>query len=98
MCQRQSGAAFQIWTAFHASKFKLLSGQLKKYQSSANVNRSSCSTCSSHLFFQYIDNDKEIYVAGPALEGPDLKPREHIWWNQKTDWLCLSDGIETRAE
>lgn len=98
MCQRQSGGAFQVWVSFYANQFKIVAGQVKKYQSSANVVRSSCATCSSHLFFQYLDNDKDIYVSGPAIEGPDLKPQEHIWWRSKAEWLCLSDDIETRSE
>jgi Uncharacterized conserved protein len=98
MCQRLSGGAFQIWASFHASAFKLLSGQLRKFQSSSNVIRSSCATCSSHLFFEYIDNDKDLYVAAPALEGADLKPEEHIWWSSKAEWLCMNDGIATRPE
>lgn len=98
MCQRQSGGAFQVWVAFHVRDFKILSGQLKKYQSSVNVIRSSCPTCSSPLFFQYLDKPEDIYVVGPALDGPDLKPQEHIWWSSKAEWLCLNDGAEIRSE
>jgi hypothetical protein len=96
MCQRQSGGAFQVWAAFNAACLTVLSGEVKRYRSSENVIRSSCSTCASHLFFQYVDNDQDIYVTAPSLEGADLTPKEHIWWCSKVTWLCLNDGIKTR--
>ena len=96
MCQRQSGGAMQVWVQFLKSDFKLKSGNVKKYVSSANVVRSSCSNCSTHLFFEYIDNPDDFYVCAPALSGPDLKPELHIWWNSRLNWLCFSDDISTR--
>lgn len=98
MCQRQSAGAFQVWAAFNANDLKVISGTVKNYKSSANVIRSSCSTCSSHLFFKYIDNDKDIYVSAMALDGADIKPETHIWWTSKQEWLCMNDGIETRPD
>lgn len=98
MCQRLSGGAFQTWVAFYAKELHLISGQQKDYRSSDKVIRSSCPTCSTHLFFRYIGNDEDIYITASALEGEDLKPQAHIWWNSKVQWLCLNDGIEVRLD
>jgi hypothetical protein len=94
MCQRLSGGALQVWAGFKISDLKIFAGQPKEFSSSENVVRSSCPTCSSHLFFRYIDNNEDIYIASPALNGPELPPTQHIWWKSKMNWLCLDDELE----
>lgn len=98
MCQRQSGGAFQIWASTSKKNFKLTSGIPKKFQSSANVFRSSCPTCSSHLFFEYKDAPGDLYITTVSFDDPEIIPEQHIWWSSKLKWLCLNDGIETREK
>jgi hypothetical protein len=97
MCQRQSGGAFQIWAMIQSKGLILISGQLKEYESSENVRRSSCLTCSSHLFFRYLNNDARIFVTTASLDDYQVQPNTHIWVSSKIDWLCLNDSIPQKS-
>jgi hypothetical protein len=99
ICRRISGAPFVTWFSMRRSEFRIVCGELARFQSSAVATRSFCPHCGTPLTFEHDDFPDEIDLTTCSLDRPELvPPKDHIWTSSKLDWLRLSGELREYEE
>src|SRR5512146_1460843 len=78
ICRRTTGAPFVAWFSVPRSGFRLLSGELTQFKSTAKGTRCFCPHCGTQVTFEHEDFPDEIDVTICSLdEAETLPPRDH---------------------
>ena len=99
MCRRAHGAAFVTWVGSERDGFQMLAGeaQLRRYRSSAQATRSSCTQCGTMLFFESGRWPGEVHVTLASLDSAaatGLAPQMHAYWSSRAPWADIcNDGL-----
>ena len=96
MCRRNHGAGYVTWLITARDRFSLDTGaaDLVHYSSSDHGTRSFCGRCGSTLFFESTHRPEQVDLVLANLDGPaDLEPQAHIFFDDRSDWVCVEDGL-----
>ena len=91
-CQKAMGSPFFARALFPQTALTL-EGETGRYPSSENVDRVFCKQCGTRLF-SWRRNGTAAGVALATFDDRNaFAPTEHIWVQEKPDWLKLDDGL-----
>ena len=91
-CQKAMGSPF-FARALFAQDALTVEGDSARYASSDAIDRVFCKTCGTRLF-SWRTNGTAAGVALAAFDDRNaFTPTEHIWVNEKMDWVKLEDGL-----
>ncbi len=93
-CRRASGAPFVTWIEVESSQFRLVKGELSRYESRPQVVRGFCASCGTQLTYQHADELDVLDVTACSLDTLDsVTPEDHVWCDRMVPWLVLADGL-----
>jgi len=101
MCQKSSGAPFEIGVLIKTGTLQFTKGAPTYYQSSNFGKRGFCSACGSRLVWAPMDakEDWSVNVSVCALDNPaDVRPSCHTYTDTKLPWLEISDTLPRLSE
>ncbi len=91
-CQKAMGSPFFARALFPQTALSV-EGETGRYPSSENVDRVFCKQCGTRLF-SWRRNGTAAGVALATFDDRNaFAPTEHIWVQEKPDWLKLDDGL-----
>ena len=91
-CQKAMGSPFYARALF-AQDALTVEGDTARYASSAAIDRVFCKTCGTRLF-SWRTNGTAAGVALAVFDDRNaFTPAEHIWVQEKMDWVKLDDGL-----
>lgn len=91
-CQKAMGSPFFARALFPQTALSV-EGETGRYPSSENVDRVFCKQCGTRLF-SWRRNGTAAGVALATFDDRNVfSPTEHIWVQEKPDWLKLDDGL-----
>ena len=91
-CQKAMGSPFFARALFPQTALSV-EGETGRYPSSENVDRVFCRQCGTRLF-SWRRNGTAAGVALATFDDRNVfSPTEHIWVQEKPDWLKLDDGL-----
>jgi len=94
MCQRHGGGPAQPYSVVPIEGFRWLTGEPKRYRSSAKGERLSCGTCGSSLAFWQQPDPAWISLNSGTLDDPTVgAPQRHIWTMSRVAWFDPPDGL-----
>ncbi|MDX1529087.1 MAG: GFA family protein [Gammaproteobacteria bacterium] len=93
MCRKQTGALVGTYVMFPAGTVRWTATQPTRYRSSADVERSFCSTCGGTIGFHRVH---ETSLAVGSLDEPsqlsvDRCRHAHVWNQERVAWFDISD-------
>ncbi len=72
---------------------------MRRYQSSAMIERSFCGRCGSKLFFRFAPLADQVWVTlGTLDEDPGVRAESHIFVASKAAWHEITDGLPRHVE
>lgn len=95
MCRKASGAPAPAAAVIRRDALVVTAGegQLRRYRSSADVERAFCEVCGSQLFFDALKG-KTIDVWLGTLDDPAaVSPRFHIFDADRVSWFEVADDL-----
>lgn len=92
-CQKATSAPFFARVLFYQDDVKI-TGPIKYYSSSPELDRVFCSQCGSSI--AACRKDKTVIgIAITMFENTNIfPPTEHIWVSEKVGWTKLEDGLK----
>ncbi len=95
-CRRQCSAPVTTYVGVKDTSWHWLSGTPRVYHSSPGVERSFCSTCGSPISFRSSKMSGMMHFYAALLDEPEnVAPEMHVAYEEKLDWLELSDDLPT---
>jgi hypothetical protein len=101
ICQKTSGAPFEIGVLIKAGTLKFTRGAPAYYQSSSSGKRGFCGNCGSRIVWAPTDakDDWSLNVSVCALDNPaDVRPSCHTYIDTKLPWLHIRDELPRFTE
>jgi hypothetical protein len=101
ICQKTSGAPFEIGVLIKAGTLKFKRGAPTYYQSSSFGKRGFCGSCGSRIVWAPTDakDDWSLNVSVCALDNPaDVRPNCHTYIDTKLPWLHIRDELPRFTE
>ena len=98
-CRRAAGAPLVAWVSFRAEEFRVTRGELTRFRSSPDVERSFCAACGTQLTYRRDTLPDEIDVTVCSLDDPSaFPPADHTWTRMRVAWLQSGDQLPRFAE
>jgi hypothetical protein len=102
-CRRIGGAPSVAWFSVALPDFELTRGTPASFRSSAQVTRTFCPRCGTHLTYRHDGAGAEIDVTLCSLDQPgQLAPEDHTFTGDRLSWVNTADGLpqyrRSRAE
>jgi len=98
-CRRVAGAPAVAWFSVAVPGFRITSGVLRKFRSSAAVERGFCGDCGTALTYQHAGFAAEIDVTSCSLDAPgEMAPEDHTWVSEGLRWVKLAAGLPAYDE
>lgn len=100
-CRKASGTAFTTNAPINVSDFHIVQGEhlLKKFQSSATIQRCFCSECSSAIISIRAEMPDLYRLRIGTLDTPlEQKPTMHIFVADKAEWDEICDDLPQYAQ
>lgn len=99
MCRRASGAPVVTWITVPAERFTATNGELARYKSSENAERTFCPSCGAQITFWSTRHPDDIDVTLGTLDHPEQYPADrHIWTSSQIHWLHLDEHLPASPE
>jgi hypothetical protein len=101
MCRKAHGTAFSTYArvARRALRFTAGEDQVRRYRSSAQVERAFCPVCGSKLAFFFDGMPEAMWVTAGSLDGdPGVRPTSHIFVGSKAPWHEITDDLQQHEE
>ncbi len=93
MCRRASAAPSVAWAMFSQEHVQL-HGELKRYASSADAERSFCPSCGSQIAFTASFLPGLIDLTVGSLDNPEaMSPSLHYWGDKQLSWCHYADKL-----
>ena len=93
-CRRVAGAPMVAWFSVARAGFRVVSGAMRIYASSARAERGFCGDCGTTLTFAEHGLPGEIDVATASLDDPALvPPADHVQFGSRLLWVVPGDGL-----
>lgn len=94
-CQRQSGSAFGMSLIIKPDSFRLKSGELSKFMTTAASGREKtcafCPNCGVRIY--NMTNALMAIKAGTLDDTSRLKPDAHYWMKRRQSWVSLPNDV-----
>jgi hypothetical protein len=93
-CRRATGSAFKPFARIARERLRITEGaeELRRY-GDAVTHDAHCGACGSLLFSQ-VDGGAFAHVAmGTLLDGPSIRPSQHIFVGSKAPWFAITDDL-----
>ncbi|MEO7435131.1 MAG: GFA family protein [Candidatus Binatia bacterium] len=97
-CRKAHGAAFSTFGRVPATALTVTSGAdaIRRYRSSAQVERAFCVTCGSNLTFRFDPLPELVWIAiGTIDDDPGMRPQGHIFAASIAPWHAITDDLPT---
>jgi hypothetical protein len=92
LCQKAMGSPFFARAQFLPAALTV-EGETGRYPSSENIDRVFCKRCGTRLF-AWRRNGTAVGVSLATFDDRNaFAPTEHIWVQEKPNWLKLDDGL-----
>jgi hypothetical protein len=98
-CRRVTGSAFKPFAGIETSKLAVTKGRedLMIFGSESNHN-AHCRACGS-LLYSLVRDGAYVHVAmGTLVDGPSIRPTEHIFVGSKAPWHDITDTLPQHQE
>ncbi len=93
-CRHVAGAPAVAWFSITVSGFRVTSGTMRRFHSSAKAVRGFCGDCGTALTYQHADFAEEIDVTSASLDAPEaMPPADHTWICERLDWMKVAAGL-----
>ena len=93
MCRKHSGAAYLTYVAYATDRVTVLQGNIVKYISSVDAQRSHCHVCGSPLEFKFVHEPDLIWLTLGSFDEPGcFVPAENWYVADKIDWIDLNEA------
>lgn len=93
MCRRANAAPSVAWAMFAQEQLQL-TGEAKRYASSAEAERHFCGNCGSQIAFTASFLPGLIDITVGSLDDPEaLSPRLHYWGDKQLSWCHYADKL-----
>ena len=97
-CRLAAGAPLVAWFSVDQDQFELLQGELRMLRATPKAERGFCAHCGTALSYAHDDRAADLDITLASLDLPhDLRPRCHIWLEDKLPWVDLGDGLPGHA-
>jgi hypothetical protein len=100
-CRKAHGAAYATYAAVERADFRFTAGaeRVRRFQSSAPVQRSFCEVCGSNLAFESDEQRGRLWIAAGGFDDdPGVRPQRHIYVGSKAPWFEIADSLPRHAE
>lgn len=99
ICRRASGAPVVAWATFPTKQIEWLTGEPRRFKSSAKAERSFCGACGTALTFTFVKSPDRTDVTLASLDRPEtIAPRDHIFTSTRIPWMRFADGLPAFSE
>ncbi|MFL6621142.1 MAG: GFA family protein [Sulfurifustis sp.] len=100
MCRKHHGTAFSTFAGARLTGFRWVSGEdrITRFESSANGERSSCSTCGSVTPILLPALGMVLAPAGNLVGDLGIRPDAHIFVGSKAPWYTITDNLPRHEE
>ena len=99
ICRRTTGAPFVTWFSVSRGDFRLVKGEPRRFNSTAQGVRSFCARCGTQLTFQHAEFSDEIDVTTCSLDHPErVPPQDNTRTSTRLAWIALDDLPDYREE
>jgi len=95
-CRKSHGAAFSTFGRVPTAAFRVTrdADAIRRYRSSAQVERAFCEACGSNLTFRFDPLPDAVWVAiGTLDDDPGLRPQGHIFAASIAPWHAITDTL-----
>ena len=95
ICRRFLGAGYGTFFQVPRGRFRFLAGEahIRRFRSSATVQRAFCGTCGSALFGE-MEQFGIVSVTLASMLGPiDREPERHVCWDDRAPWVRIGDDL-----
>ncbi|MFC3615557.1 GFA family protein [Lutimaribacter marinistellae] len=95
-CQRFTGSAMSVWTAFPSAGLHLVKGEPRFFASSPIAERGFCPDCGAALFYRLVRPQPAAYVVvfKGSLDAPEQNaPSAHSGVESRMPWLEILDDL-----
>jgi hypothetical protein len=90
-CRRHSGAPVSVFVAFRHDAYKVIKGEITKFNSSPGRLRGFCARCGSTLTCEGERSPEVHFHIGTFDDAARFKPTRHIFPEERMPWLHLSE-------
>lgn len=102
ICQKFSGSAMSVWTAFPESAVKFVAGQPRYFSTSPIAERGFCPTCGSSISYRLVRPEPAAYLVifTSILDDPGAyAPTAHNGMESRLPFVEMADDLpRTRSE
>lgn len=96
-CRRQTASPFTTFMGVPHGAWQWTGAVPKVYESSPGVRRSFCARCGSPVAFEADSFPDEIHFYAALLDThTDFEPDVHAHWDERVNWVELSDKLPRR--
>jgi hypothetical protein len=100
-CRKGTGTGHATNLIVEPAQLKWLSGEdaIARYElpTAKTFGKWFCSRCGSPVP-RHSRSGKMVIPAGSLDEAPPIKPTDHIFWESRAPWGCVSGGLPTHDE
>jgi len=95
MCRRANAAPSVAWAMYSQEQLEL-NGEIKRYASSPEAERSFCPRCGTPIAFTASFLPGLIDITVGSLDDPEsLSPSLHYWGERQLSWCHYADKLPT---
>ena len=101
MCRKSHGAAFSTFARLAAGHLHIVAGEgeLRRYRSSAPIERTFCGTCGARLTVRFDGMPDTVWVSLATFDDdPGVRPGVHMFVGSKAEWEEITDGLPQYRE
>ena len=98
-CRAATGSAFKPFTGIERDKLEIVdgAGSLLVW-GDEDENHTRCGICGS-LLYSVVRDGAYVHVAlGSLIDGPTIRPSEHIFVGSKAPWFEITDDLPQSQE
>ncbi len=98
-CRAATGSAFKAFAGIEREKLTVTDGldQLAVFGED-DLNDTRCAACGSFLFSVVRDGAYVHVAMGSLVDGPTIRPTEHIYVGSKAPWFEITDDLPQHDE
>lgn len=97
-CQKQSGSAFAVVAVVDKDAFRMTSGEVSRFASTAASGRARtgvfCTNCGSRLYHEIEWRPGKVSIRGGTFDDTNwLRPQVHLWTVRKQPWVIIPENV-----
>ena len=97
-CRRSTGAPVTMFVGASTDSVTFTAGERAHFASSPGVQRGFCAQCGTPLTYEGERFAGEIHFYVSTFDEPQaLRPRFHVYYEERLEWLEISDSLPRHA-